>query len=970
MEITSKYKMGKEPSVNKKLERSTLVTSGDGPARNSLLTKNLMELKSPFRSRINENRRQNKEHNRFNATYPKRQSRSRKKMFASFIESNRWGFSISIVTLYALFGEDFRLLVCPKSLDYSFSVFSFIALLIFSIEIAVSVYARKGYAYSFFFWLDIVSSLSIIPDIPFIWDPLLDFFGDSENMTENGMFDASRATKAGTRATRVLRIVRVVRMVRIVKLYKHYRLWTQKTLGQLYQSAEASPNPLPLEGDTQNNGDETRNEPTRIGKKLLESTSKRVISLVLLIILTLPLFDGNSPWNRYQRFGLENLHRMSQDFNYSKSLSHLDMREEVWEYSRNSGKIIYLEICKENCPTIWKNEVINRWLKNLRFQPLRFDGSVDRSAPFTLNVNPANGWAYETDMYTDVNAIDSSFRTEELIKITITGCFLPCVTDLNIRDPWNGGLDNYCAAKMNQFDSPYGVVSTRYSGCTSKAYFDVRAKSKILAGLGILKTIFVIIILGAGIELFQRDANTWVVRPIERMASIVKQLAKDPLATPQIEESAHAKTFREGIETEVIEQTLGKVGALMRVGFGAAGAAIIRQNLSCGHFDPIVPGKLITACYMFCDIRKFTDTTECLQEEVMIYVNKIGELVHGVAVSYYGIANKNVGDAFLLSWKLTDGELPGFSTYSDGPAGVGRGILKNITCPSHAGGGSEKRELTPVEMADSVLAATVKCCNDLMIANVSGNLSVYRNMPSIRQRFGPNFRVNMGFGVHCGWCIEGAIGSWYKIDCTYVSPHVDMADRLEAGSKRYNTPINISHWLVGLLSPQAKKLLRPIDRVTIPGLYNEDKHHHEGAAKYKKVPIPMTIYTFDVTDPIPGFLEPEYEENCRSTLRNGKRRECVPLRKKQLPIKWGHPKVMRQVSNIRRSIPRKFYDKYRSGVNAYIQGDWATARKMLIQAKQNYPQDGPCQHLLAYMESAKNEAPANWTSTFHEIPDF
>ena len=62
----------------------------------------------------------------------------------------------------------------------------------------------------------------------------------------------------------------------------------------------------------------------------------------------------------------------------------------------------------------------------------------------------------------------------------------------------------------------------------------------------------------------------------------------------------------------------------------------------------------------------------------------------------------------------------------------------------------------------------------------------------MRERFGPNFRVKMGFGVHCGWCIEGAGGSKYKIDCTYLSPHVDMADRLEAGSKIFNTPINIS----------------------------------------------------------------------------------------------------------------------------------------------------------------------------------
>jgi len=39
----------------------------------------------------------------------------------------------------------------------------------------------------------------------------------------------------------------------------------------------------------------------------------------------------------------------------------------------------------------------------------------------------------------------------------------------------------------------------------------------------------------------------------------------------------------------------------------------------------------------------------------------------------------------------------------------------------------------------------------------------------------PNFRVNMGFGIHVGWAIEGAIGSDFKIDASYLSPNVNMS---------------------------------------------------------------------------------------------------------------------------------------------------------------------------------------------------
>ena len=52
------------------------------------------------------------------------------------------------------------------------------------------------------------------------------------------------------------------------------------------------------------------------------------------------------------------------------------------------------------------------------------------------------------------------------------------------------------------------------------------------------------------------------------------------------------------------------------------------------------------------DIRKFTNATEILREGVMLFVNEIGHICHGIVDRYSGAANKNVGDAFLFVWKL------------------------------------------------------------------------------------------------------------------------------------------------------------------------------------------------------------------------------------------------------------------------------------------------------------------------------
>ena len=64
----------------------------------------------------------------------------------------------------------------------------------------------------------------------------------------------------------------------------------------------------------------------------------------------------------------------------------------------------------------------------------------------------------------------------------------------------------------------------------------------------------------------------------------------------------------------------------------------------------------------------------------------------------------------------------------------------------------------------------------------SRKLVKYQYHPGLNLRM-PNYSVKMGFGLHVGWAIEGAIGSFYKIDASYLSPNVNMASRLEAATK-------------------------------------------------------------------------------------------------------------------------------------------------------------------------------------------
>ena len=73
----------------------------------------------------------------------------------------------------------------------------------------------------------------------------------------------------------------------------------------------------------------------------------------------------------------------------------------------------------------------------------------------------------------------------------------------------------------------------------------------------------------------------------------------------------------------------------------------------------------------------------------------------------------------------------------------------------------------------------------------SYKLNKYRNHQGLQDRFKGNYSVKLGFGLHCGWSIEGAIGSTFKIDASYLSPHVNMSSKLEEKTKEYGANLII-----------------------------------------------------------------------------------------------------------------------------------------------------------------------------------
>ncbi len=81
---------------------------------------------------------------------------------------------MSIVTIYTLFFDDIREVACPLEYDDIFFGLTCVCFVIFTFEIFFGSICREEYFLTFFFWLDLVSTCSMITDVGWVWQAVLD----------------------------------------------------------------------------------------------------------------------------------------------------------------------------------------------------------------------------------------------------------------------------------------------------------------------------------------------------------------------------------------------------------------------------------------------------------------------------------------------------------------------------------------------------------------------------------------------------------------------------------------------------------------------------------------------------------------------------------------------------------------------------------------------------------------------------
>lgn len=128
---------------------------------------------------------------------------------------------MAAVTIFALFGDDFRLWFTTKSADVYMDAALIFSLVAFTIEILVNSCVVDEFKYSFFFWLDIIATVSICVDVNILANFIISLFGLDPESGDAKVGEYASQEASSNKLSKIVKALRLIRLIRIIKLYKY-----------------------------------------------------------------------------------------------------------------------------------------------------------------------------------------------------------------------------------------------------------------------------------------------------------------------------------------------------------------------------------------------------------------------------------------------------------------------------------------------------------------------------------------------------------------------------------------------------------------------------------------------------------------------------------------------------------------------------------------------------------------------------
>ena len=563
----------------------------------------------------------------------------------SLLTKNKYFQSfILILTIIILILGDVHKIASINS-DLTFNIIHAICSFLTFIEIILYFISDESYGFSFYFFMDIIFLISIIFEITNVYDSIIYREGEDYLRTNMDMLYFVNLMKA-VRIFRIVRIGKIVTMFNYIFLEKQYDNSNRNNIG------EGSEN---------------------ISTAFMNYSSYKVFLFYVLLIVAQIVFSQEL-YEEDQIFDKSAAIHFFSDLRdlTGNKITKLVLFTTVLEaFSRSEDSLIYARIDQ----FIYINDTFNEKLR--KSEQLIFHQSLNdslqndaiNSSLSDLNDLEKENYEINKELLKRYISEDELYRLiynkgKEKIKnfllLESESFKIKFINDSNM---------NEILEKQSRLSNLNLLPSLNVREHKNILIFDNRYQCIIYHEFNIIRTLFSIAIFLFVYILFLSDINNVILISIEKMVKKVEKMAKNPSleldnSLENSQNKSHCLSFLEASQGDVkmddfkiIINKISKICSLVSLGFGEAGTQIISQVLKKGlnvDINPLIPGKKVMGIYGFCDIRNFTDTTEILKENVMIFVNQVAEIVHQITADYCGSANKNIGDAFLLVWKLED----------------------------------------------------------------------------------------------------------------------------------------------------------------------------------------------------------------------------------------------------------------------------------------------------------------------------
>lgn len=200
-------------------------------------------------------------------------------------------------------------------------------------------------------------------------------------------------------------------------------------------------------------------------------------------------------------------------------------------------------------------------------------------------------------------------------------------------------------------------------------------------------------------------------------------------------------------------------------------------------------GEKRDVAIMFCDIRSFTNISECNKPETVVaFLNRYFTAMCTIIKRHGGTVDKFMGDAIMALF--------------------GAPVSYEDNCRRAVKAAQEMREtLKTIELEDLILPEGMK--------------------------------FNIGIGIHYGDVIVGSIGSADKTDYSVIGDNVNLASRIEGLTKTYGTMILVSEAVKNDIKEE-QFIYRHLDNVKVKGkehpvpIYAVDTKHEDFTPHYRE----------------------------------------------------------------------------------------------------------------------------------------